>query len=60
VKAWPHFEPPAASGAMTVFDVAIADDHAEAVRAWANQVWNAWSAHHAAVAEMVGATRVAG
>jgi hypothetical protein len=52
--AWPHFEPPADRGAMTVFDVAVAGSHIEAVRAWSRRVWQTWSAHHGAVAELIG------
>jgi hypothetical protein len=48
-RTWPHFDPPADRGALTVFDVATASDHAAVVRAWAKQVWNAWMPHHAAV-----------
>jgi len=51
-KVWPHFEPPANAGPLTVFDVALADDHAVTVRAWAEQVLSAWAAHHAAIAAL--------
>ena len=51
-KSWPHFDPPADRGPLTVFDVAVADDHVSTVRQWANEVWSAWSAHHAAVAAL--------
>jgi hypothetical protein len=56
--AWPHFEPPADRGGMTVLDVALAEsarEHAERSLAWAREVWRSWSAHHAAVARMAGA-----
>jgi hypothetical protein len=52
IKTWPHFEPPATSGPLTVFDVAVADDHAVAVHEWATQVWSAWSQHHTAIAAL--------
>ncbi|HKQ60277.1 MAG TPA: DUF5946 family protein [Candidatus Polarisedimenticolaceae bacterium] len=55
VTSWPHFAPPAERGPLTVFDVALADSpqqHAEQVRRWAAQLWEAWSPHHAAIAEL--------
>ncbi|HSG81336.1 MAG TPA: DUF5946 family protein, partial [Gemmatimonadota bacterium] len=54
--AWPHFQPPADRGALTVWDVAMADSpeqHIEQVRGWAAAVWGAWSQHHEAVARFV-------
>jgi hypothetical protein len=54
MKSWPHFEPPPKGGPLTVFDVALADDHAAVVRSWATQVWTAWSQHHAAIAALAG------
>jgi len=42
-------EPPRPNGTLTVADVLAADDHRAAVRAWARDVWDAWSAHHATV-----------
>ena len=48
--------PPANLGAVTVADVvaaADADEHREAVRAWAASVWHAWSPHHAVVRNWV-------
>ncbi|MGZ8851740.1 MAG: DUF5946 family protein, partial [Thermoanaerobaculia bacterium] len=56
-RSWPHFDPPADRGPLTVFDVAVAADHAGAVRAWATQVWAAWSAHHAAIADFARVSR---
>ncbi len=56
VKAWPHFPPPADTGPLTVFDLALADSaeaHIELAREWARSVWQAWSAHHGAVAPLV-------
>ena len=52
IERWPHFEPPASNGPLTVFDVAVAADHAAMVRQWAMQVWNAWSTHHRAIAAL--------
>ena len=55
---WPHFEPPPAPTALTVFDVATAstpDEHAARVRAWSRLVWEAWRAHHDGVAALVDA-----
>jgi hypothetical protein len=54
---WPHFAPPDAAWSMTVFDVALAagefEEHLRAVRAWSGSVWEAWSVHHASIAEFV-------
>jgi hypothetical protein len=55
VDAWPHFVPPPQIASITVFDVALAktmSDHIETVKRWARLVWDAWSEHHAAVAEL--------
>jgi hypothetical protein len=56
---WPHFEPPCVEWRSTVFDVAIVagefEDHIRAVKAWSASVWEAWSAHHAAIAAFVEA-----
>jgi hypothetical protein len=50
---------PARSGAMTVFEVAVAGTmvgsvagHARAVRTWATAIWQAWAAQQAAVAAL--------
>jgi len=49
---WPHLEPPAPrTGARTIRQVAETRDperHVAAVRAWAMEVWQAWSPHHSA------------
>ena len=45
-------EPPEPNGRLTVAHVHAAktvDEHREAVRAWAVDVWEAWSPHHATV-----------
>jgi hypothetical protein len=56
VSRWPHLAPPRERGPLTVLDVAQARsslEHGEQARAWAESVWRAWSAHHAAIAELV-------
>jgi len=56
VQRWPRFAPPASTGSLTVKDVAQSGSptaHAERVREWARTVWDAWSGHHAAVADLV-------
>ncbi len=56
VEAWPHLPPPEDRGALTAFDVATAgsaEEHASRARAWAEQVWRAWTPHHAAVTDLV-------
>jgi hypothetical protein len=57
--SWPRLPAPAGRGAMTVFDVAAAGamvgsvaGHAEAVRAWAAGVWQAWASQHGPVAAL--------
>ena len=45
-------EPPWPRGEITVANLAEVVDparHAELARRWANQVWEAWSAHHTAI-----------
>lgn len=44
-------EPPESRGELTVLDVlaAPAQDHVAAVRRWAEDVWQAWGAHHDAI-----------
>ena len=56
VTDWPHFPTPDVMGAPTVCDVALSDsvgDHIDAVQAWAGSLWEAWSRHHAGVADFV-------
>jgi hypothetical protein len=57
--SWPRLSAPRRRGALTVLDVAAAGamvdspaGHAQAVRAWAAAVWQAWAAQHAAVAAL--------
>ena len=56
IEQWPHFEPPARIGPLTVFDVASAglpEEHMDCVRAWADQIWEGWRARHADVQALV-------
>lgn len=55
VETWPHFDPPRDRGRLTVADVSLEDPsrHIATVRPWAEGAWEAWSNHHAAVAELV-------
>lgn len=56
VKTWPNFSPPSHRGRLTAFDVTCTrsmEGHMNAVRAWAGQVWKAWSEHHGAIADFV-------
>jgi len=44
--------PPASLGSITVLDVQAApgpEEHVDAVRAWADDVWKAWQIHHPTV-----------
>jgi hypothetical protein len=57
--SWPRLPRPGSTGSTTVFDVAAAGvmadspaGHERALRAWAGDVWAAWAAEHAAVAEL--------
>jgi Family of unknown function (DUF5946) len=59
--SWPRLPAPASTGSMTVLDVATAgamvdspSGHAGAVRAWAADVWQAWTPQHAAVTALAG------
>jgi hypothetical protein len=53
VNEWPHLEPPPVRGSMTIFDVAVAESHIDAVREWSRGVWESWAPHHARIAELV-------
>jgi len=46
-------EPPPIRGSMTIFDVAVAESHIDAVREWSRGVWESWAPHHARIAELV-------
>jgi hypothetical protein len=57
--SWPRLPAPERTGTVTVFDVAAAGamvgsvaGHAEAVRTWAADVWQAWAGRHTAVAAL--------
>jgi hypothetical protein len=59
--SWPPLPRPPSTGSRTVLDVAAAGlmadsppGHERALRAWAADVWRAWAAEHAAVAELAG------
>jgi hypothetical protein len=55
VREWPHLEPPADGGPLTVFDVAAAaarEEHAARVRAWALQEWRVRRAHRREVVDL--------
>lgn len=55
VRAWPRFEPPEGFGSITALDVALArsaEEHASLVRSWAQETWERWKPHHAAVAAL--------
>ncbi len=50
--AFRWIDPPESRGEITVADAhraASPEEHAAQVRAWAESVWNAWSAHHRTV-----------
>ncbi len=55
VRDWPHFDPPSVVWPLTIFDVAMADDHAAAVREWSAGVWAGWGTRHEAIAQLVAA-----
>jgi hypothetical protein len=57
--SWPRLPRPGSTGSTTVFDVAAAGvmadspaGHDRALRAWAADVWRAWTAEHPAVAAL--------
>lgn len=55
-RDWPRFPAPAARGALTVVDLALADEpssYVELLHRWAGEVWLAWAEQHAAVAELI-------
>jgi hypothetical protein len=50
-------EPPVTNGALTVLDVVKAEnaeEHQRIVKAWAEDVWQAWAAHHPKIKQLVG------
>jgi hypothetical protein len=55
--SWPHLDPPEGRASLTVRDVALAESprtHVLRVRAWAAQVWRAWSPHHEVARQLAG------
>jgi Family of unknown function (DUF5946) len=55
-----RLEAPTPNGAITVSDVAAAqnpDEHARLVEQWATSVWHAWAPHHAAVRGWIDGNR---
>lgn len=59
VHDWPHLEPPSVEWPLTIFDVAMADDHIAAVRNWSAGVWAGWGGHREAIAALVSANGIA-
>jgi hypothetical protein len=54
--AWPRFDPPTTSWAVTVYDVALAgssEEHAALVARWAASVWEGWRGAHRPVARLI-------
>jgi len=50
-------DPPPMEGRMTVLDVVSAQgprEHQRLVRAWAEDVWQAWASHHQVVRGWIG------
>jgi hypothetical protein len=55
-RDWPRFERPPSVGSLTIFDLAMAaspEEHVGRLRAWADDVWTAWSTSHDAVRALV-------
>lgn len=55
---WPHFDPPADAGAITVLDVALSvgdPAHVAVVRSWARAVWDSWAHCHPEVVALAAA-----
>lgn len=58
VLTW--LDPPVPNGSMTVNDVVIAqnfEEHKRLVNAWARDVWEAWTPHHARIKELAAMCR---
>ena len=56
MAVYPEFTPPENTGPITVFDIATASDqfeHEKRVKAWSEQLWNAWSHVHKDIEELV-------
>jgi hypothetical protein len=55
-KHWPRLSPPSARGEITVLEVVAATpgrERDEAIERWCRSVWDAWSASHAQVRELI-------
>lgn len=53
VQEWPHFPGPSSTARQTVLDVALCasvEEHADAVRRWAREVWETWAPAHREIA----------
>jgi allophanate hydrolase subunit 1 len=54
IRDWPHLHPPPSDRwPMTIFDVALADDHIAAVREWSASVWEAWTPQRDRIAALL-------
>jgi len=56
-KQWPRFDPPEQVGPLTVADALAVEpgpDRDEKLMEWSASAWDAWSAQHDRVKEMVG------
>lgn len=54
-------EPPVPNGTITVLDVVKAEsakEHQEIVRKWAEDIWNAWKAHHEKIKQLIAGFRI--
>jgi hypothetical protein len=49
IEKWPELEVPSRPWALTVLDVALSDEPASTVRAWAEEVWQEWEDAHAII-----------
>ena len=55
-RDWPAFTGPERRGDLTVLDLALAStptEHVVRLRAWAEDVWEAWAESHATVAALI-------
>lgn len=56
MKIYPEFTPPENTGPITVFDIAMASgqvEHANLVKEWSKQLWQAWSHVHPDIESLV-------
>ncbi len=59
---WPHFDPPADQGPLTISDVYANESpgaHIILAETWSRQVWMAWRQHHVAIGNLIDAHPVA-